>query len=74
MKRAMTPAEARYYRDLGIRIRIARERRGWTQEQLARMVERRTGPAVHYWEQGINSIDPYTLRRLERVLGEELYA
>ena len=69
----MTPTEARYYRELGDRIRAARLARGLTQRDVARMVERRSAPAVVHWEKGHATIDPYTLRRLEKLLGTELF-
>lgn len=69
----MSKAERRYYLSLGERIRAARKQRGMTQLDVALALDLRSGVAVHYWETGRHALRAYTVRRLERVLGTELY-
>ena len=69
----MTTRELAFYRDLGARIRAAREAAGMTQLALAMELGRDASVSIHHYEHAKRRIDPYTLRRLERVLGQELY-
>jgi ribosome-binding protein aMBF1 (putative translation factor) len=64
--------------DLGIRIRRARERRGWTQQELAanlaRQQQRPVGVrSVGRWERG-EAVPRNAIGALEEVLGVDLTA
>jgi ribosome-binding protein aMBF1 (putative translation factor) len=63
--------EHEFYRRLGIRIRQARQRHGWSQLRLGMELDV-TPVAVHYWETAQHRPDLYRIRQLEKVLGQEV--
>lgn len=74
----MRADEQAFWLRIGARIREARKAAGMSQLDLGAALGRtRRGRGasvgIHHYEQGVNRIDAYTLRRLESVLGTELY-
>lgn len=60
-----------YMKEQGFRIRKAREKKGMTQEELAKRVHV-TKQAVSNWENGNNYVDEGTISALEKELGIRL--
>ncbi len=55
--------------DLKTQIRLARESKGWSQEQLGKKMSPPVSKqAVMYWEDGLYTPRPAKLKRLEQVL------
>jgi ribosome-binding protein aMBF1 (putative translation factor) len=65
----MTRPQRAFYREVGERLRDARNRQGLSQAQLGQRIGV-TGVAVHYWEHAKTAPTLWHIRQVEHVLGE----
>ncbi|HEX5236139.1 MAG TPA: helix-turn-helix transcriptional regulator [Silvibacterium sp.] len=70
-KWARSQAERAYMREMGARIRAAREERGWSRWELGAAVDL-SYRAVSYYEQGTNAPTPFVLDRIAHALDVKL--
>ena len=64
--RVITPEDRALWVALGGRVRVVREERGWTQDQLARLIGSDRN-SVNRWERGRGAPSLYALERLGAV-------